>query len=61
MYYLICKPAADNKFLRNFKMQKIRMKLNYEARQTQLHLSHMIQLAIFRTLLEKQRMAAGAL
>ena len=34
MYQLICKPAADSKFLRDFKMQKIRMKLNFEARQT---------------------------
>ena len=52
-YHLICKPPAGSKFLREFKMQKIRMKLNFEARQSQLHLSHMFQLAIFRTLIEK--------
>ena len=32
MYKLICKPAKESKFLRNIKMQKIRMKLNFEAR-----------------------------
>ena len=42
-------------------MQKIKMKLNFEARQTHLHLSHMIQLAIFRTLIEKQRIASSYL
>ena len=42
VYHLICKPPAKSKFLRDFKMQKIKMKLNFEARQTHLHLSHMI-------------------
>ena len=32
VYHLICKPPAESKFLRDFKMQKMKMKLNYEAR-----------------------------
>lgn len=57
-YHLICKPPTQSRFLRDFKLQKIKLKLQAEARHTQLHLSHMIQLAIFRTLIEKQKMAA---
>ena len=32
MYHLVCKPPADSRFLREYKMQKIRMKLSFEAR-----------------------------
>ena len=60
-YKLIMEPPAENKFLREFKLMKIKMKLNYEAKQSQINLSHMFQLAIFKTLLEKQRMAAAEL
>ena len=35
-YKLICKPPAGNKFLREFKMMKFRMKLAYMARKQEV-------------------------
>lgn len=54
----IYKPANGTNFLRDYKLQKIKMKLQFEADYKQLSICHMFQLAIFNTLLEKQRIAA---
>ena len=40
-YKLICEPPIGSKFLREFKLKKIKMKLRYEARKSQMTLSHM--------------------
>lgn len=58
MYSIIHKPRPQMRFLRRFKLQKMKMKLRFESIQSQMLLAHMFQLAIFKTLLEKQRLAA---
>ena len=60
-YSLICKPAANSRFLREIKIKKTKLKLKFEARSLQLELGHMFQIAIFKTLLDKQRLATAAL
>jgi hypothetical protein len=60
-YKQMCKPPAESRFLKEFKLMKFKMKLQFEARNSHLNLSHMFQLAILKTLCEKERMAFAAL
>lgn len=53
----IHKPT-ESTFLKQYKWQKIKMKLDFEGTYKQLTMSHMFQLAIFCTLIQKQRIAA---
>ena len=50
-YKLICAPERGSRFMREFKLMKIKMKLHFEANSNKLHICHMFQLAIFKTLL----------
>ena len=42
IFRLVCKPPLESNFLREFKLNKIKMKLNFEAKASQMHLRHML-------------------
>jgi len=61
LHHIVIKPGESSSFFKDYKLRKMKMKLSFEAEASQLHLSHMFQIAIFKTLLQKQRIAAAEL
>lgn len=60
-FRLLHDPPLGSKYLREMKQQRIRHKINFEAKASQISVSQFFQVAIFKTLLDKQRMAAADL
>ena len=41
LFKLVCKPLPESYFLREFKIMKVKMKINFEAKASQMLVSHM--------------------